>query len=410
LVLTSRRGEQAPGAADLAAELTAAGTRVTVAACDAADREALAAVIDAVPAELPLTAVVHTAGVLDDGVLDALTPERFAAVARPKADAAVHLHELTRDHDLSAFVLFSSFAGAVGGAGQANYAAANAVLDALAEQRRADGLPATAVAWGAWAGGGMAEDEAAVGDRLRRHGVRPMDPHTAVAGLRQALDHGDAAVAVADIDWELFTPGFTAVRPSPLLTGIPEALARRAAAPAAGDDDAAWHDRIALLPDADRTEALLDLVRTQAAAVLGHGGPAAVAPAQPFRDLGFDSLMAVDLRNVLGARTGLALPTTVVFDHPTPQALAAFLAEELGGTAATRLRAGLDRLEDALAAALGDPALLAEAETRLTALLARARGGEDPTPGPDAPLGEDRPALDTADDLFAYIDQKYGTR
>ncbi|WP_206436707.1 type I polyketide synthase [Streptomyces sp. W1SF4] len=405
LVLTSRRGDQAPGARELAAELTATGTRVTIEACDAADRDALAAVLDAIPAEHPLTAVVHTAGILDDGVIESLTPERFAAVLRPKADAARNLHELTAGLDLSAFVLFSSFAGAVGGAGQANYAAANAFLDSLADQRRADGLPATAIAWGAWAEGGMAEDEAAVGERLRRHGIRPMRPPHALAGLQQALDHGDACLAVADIDWALFAPGFTTVRPSPLLTGIEEARPRTTAEPD-------WREHITLLPDAERAAALLDLVRTQAAAVLGHGGPEAVTPNQPFRELGFDSLTAVDLRNVLGARTGLNLATTVVFDHPSPQALAEHLDAELGGTAAARLLADLDRVEDALAV-LDAPDVRAEAVTRLQNLLARA--GTAPGPGtgsgPDDETGAGtRPPLDTADDLFAYIDQKYGTR
>ncbi|MFE2851117.1 SDR family NAD(P)-dependent oxidoreductase [Streptomyces lavendulae] len=412
LVLTSRSGDRAPGARELAAELVATGTRVTIEACDAADRDALAAVLDAIPAELPLTAVVHTAGVLDDGVLDTLTPERFATVLRPKADAARNLHELTAGLDLSAFVLFSSFAGAVGGAGQANYAAANAHLDSLAEQRRADGLPATAVAWGAWAGGGMAEDEEAVGERLRRHGIRPMAPRHALAGLQQALDHGDAALAVADIDWTLFAPGFTTVRPSPLLTGVEEARPRPA------DEEPGWRERITLLPDAERAAALLDLVRTQAAAVLGHDGPGSVTPTKPFRELGFDSLTAVDLRNVLGLRTGLDLATTVVFDHPSPQALADHLDAELGGTAAARLLADLDRVEDALAV-LDAPDVRAEVATRLQTLLARARPrdgigaathpgsgpGTDEGPGADTP-----PTLDTADDLFAYIDQKYGTR
>ncbi|MCX5380980.1 SDR family NAD(P)-dependent oxidoreductase [Streptomyces sp. NBC_00091] len=402
LVLTSRRGERAPGARELAAELTATGTRVTIEACDAADRDALAAVLDAIPAELPLTAVVHTAGVLDDGVIESLTPERFAAVLRPKADAARNLHELTAGLDLSAFVLFSSFAGAVGGAGQANYAAANAFLDSFADQRRADGLPATAVAWGAWAEGGMAEDEAAVGERLRRHGIRPMRPPHAIEGLQQALDHGDAALAVADIDWALFAPGFTTVRPSPLLTGIEEARPRTT-----GEPD--WRERITLLPDAERAAALLDLVRTQAAAVLGHGGPEAVTPTQPFRELGFDSLTAVDLRNVLGVRTGLNLATTVVFDHPSPQALAEHLDAELGGTAAARVLADLDRVEDALAVLDAD--VRAEVATRLQSLLARAGAGSGPGSGPDDETGADtRPTLDTADDLFAYIDQKYGTR
>ncbi|MGF1430527.1 type I polyketide synthase [Kitasatospora sp. LaBMicrA B282] len=396
LLLTSRRGAAAPGAAELVAELAAKGTRVTVAACDVADRAQLAALLATVPADLPLTAVVHTAGVLDDGVLDALTPERFAAVLRPKVEAARALHELTRDRDLAAFVLYSSFSGAIGGSGQANYAAANAFLDAFAEQCRADGRPATAIAWGAWAGGGMAGEGAAVGERLSRHGIRAMSPERALDGLWQAVEYGDACLTVADVDWDRFAPAFTAVRRSRLLAALPEVVARGAEPPAAPL-------RPADLPAAERLPALLDLVRGRAAAVLGHDGTERVAADRPFRELGFDSLMAVDLRNVLGAATGLALPATVVFDHPTPQALAVFLDAELGGSAAGGLLADLDRLERGLAGPLAEDLRL-EVAGRLDALLAALRPTtdfEEPAAGPE---------LDTADDLFAYIDDKYGAR
>ncbi|WBP85573.1 type I polyketide synthase [Kitasatospora cathayae] len=405
LLLTSRRGTGAAGADALVAELEERGTRVTVAACDVADREQLAALLATVPEEFPLTAVMHTAGVLDDGVLDSLTPDRLATVLRPKVAATLNLHELTLTQELSAFVLYSSFSGAVGGSGQANYAAANAFLDAFAEQRRADGLPATAIAWGAWDGGGMAAGEAAVSERLSRHGVRAMAPGRALDGLQQALDHGDACLAVVDIDWGRFAPGFTAVRPSPLLSAIPEAAPRAADGPGP-------REALTTLPDEDRLPALLDLVRAQAAAVLGHGSADKVEATRPFRDLGFDSLMAVDLRNVLGAATGLALPATVVFDHPNPQALARFLDTELGGTAVTRVLADLGRLEGALPG-LDPDALHTEVVGRLEALLAAARAAA----GIHGPLGShesdesaESPALDSADDLFAYIDQKYGTR
>ncbi|MGW2378472.1 type I polyketide synthase, partial [Kitasatospora sp. NPDC001683] len=405
LLLTSRRGTGAAGADALVAELEERGTRVTVAACDVADREQLAALLATVPEEFPLTAVMHTAGVLDDGVLDSLTPDRLATVLRPKVAATLNLHELTLTQELSAFVLYSSFSGAVGGSGQANYAAANAFLDAFAEQRRADGLPATAIAWGAWDGGGMAAGEAAVSERLSRHGVRAMAPGRALDGLQQALDHGDACLAVVDIDWGRFAPGFTAVRPSPLLSAIPEAAPRAADGPGP-------REALTTLPDEDRLPALLDLVRAQAAAVLGHGSADKVEATRPFRDLGFDSLMAVDLRNVLGAATGLALPATVVFDHPNPRALARFLDTELGGTAVTRVLADLGRLEGALPG-LDPDALHTEVVGRLEALLAAARAAA----GIHGPLGShesdesaESPALDSADDLFAYIDQKYGTR
>ena len=330
LLLTSRRGPDAPGAARLRDELTALGARVTVAACDAADRDALAALLDRIPADAPLTAVVHTAGVLDDGVLDALTPERFSAVLRSKAVAAANLHELTRDRALDAFVLFSSIAGTVGSAGQGNYAAANAYLDALAELRRADGLPATSLAWGPWADAGMAGD-AALRERLRRGGLAALEPESAITVLQRALDEGDTAVAVVDVDWERFPAAFGATRPGRLLAALPEA--RRPAGTgeqAGGDRPADLRDRIAGRTGDEARRIVLEAVRDAVASVLGHPDPAAVDVERAFRDSGFDSLTAVGLRNGLAKLTGLTLPTTVVFDHPTPAALAGHLAAELG--------------------------------------------------------------------------------
>ncbi|MER7351366.1 type I polyketide synthase, partial [Streptomyces aurantiacus] len=227
LVLTSRRGPDAPGAAELRAELEELGAEVTLAACDAADRDALARVLDAIPEDAPLTAVFHTAGVLDDGVLDGLTPERLATVFRAKVESARHLDELTRDADLSAFVLFSSFAGLSGGAGQGSYAAANACLDALAEHRRAQGLTATSVAWGAWAGGGMATDGAADAEQLRGGAVPPMEPRLALAALRQALGHERPTAVIADVDWEQYLSGGPGITPDPLFADLPEARALR---------------------------------------------------------------------------------------------------------------------------------------------------------------------------------------
>ncbi|GAA0604022.1 hypothetical protein GCM10010174_20650 [Kutzneria viridogrisea] len=332
LVLTSRRGQDAPGATELAAELTALGARVTIAACDAADREALSALLDGIE---NLTAVVHTAGVLDDGVLDGLTPLRLAIVARAKVDAAVNLDKLTADRELDAFVLFSSFAGTIGAAGQASYAAANAFLDALAERRRAEGKPATSIAWGPWAEGGMAADEV-VAARLSRSGTPPMTPARALLALRQAVASGEPFVAVADVDWERFAPGFTAVRPSALIGDIPEVrrVLDTAAANDTGHGPSSVTDRLAGLSESERERLLLELVRAHAAAVLGYPGPESVEPARAFRELGFDSLTAVELRNSLGAATGLRLPSTLVFDYPTATALAAHLGAELLGTQA----------------------------------------------------------------------------
>ncbi|MFJ9853245.1 type I polyketide synthase [Streptomyces sp. NPDC101150] len=336
LVLTSRRGLAAPGAPELAAELTERGTRVTVVACDAADRDALAAVLADIPHETPLTGVVHAAGVMDAGMLDALTPERFEAVLRPKATAALNLHELTQDLDLEMFVLFSSVAGSLGNAGQANYSAANTFLDALAEHRRAHGLPATSVAWGPWEDLGMAT-ESGVADRVSRDGLLPMAPASALAALRQALAQGAANVTVADVDWTAYAPALTAVRSSPLLADLPEA--RHALAAVADDtpreDRSPLGGRLATLPAAEQERALLRTVQEEAAKTLGHDSPDTVEARRAFMDIGFDSLMAVELRNRLSAATGLRLPATLLFDHPTPTAVTEYLRSEILGTAGT---------------------------------------------------------------------------
>ncbi|MGV5039270.1 SDR family NAD(P)-dependent oxidoreductase, partial [Streptomyces sp. NRAIS4] len=333
LLLTSRRGLDAPGAADLAAELTTTGVRVTVAACDVADRAALAALL----AEHPVNAVVHTAGVDHLEPLDAMTPDAFADVLSAKAAGALHLDALLAGRELDAFVLFSSIAGVWGSGYQAAYAAANALLDGLAERRRAQGLPATAVAWGPWAGGGMAEGDGA-DERLRRRGLIPMPAALAVAGLRQALDSGEATTMVADVDWERFLPPFTVGRPSALLGDLPEAGRILTVGSTAGEPGTAaaspLADRLTGLPGTEQHALLLDLVRSHAAAVLGHSGTGEVEADRAFKDLGFDSLTAVELRNRLNAETGLVLPTTLVFDHPNAQALARQLRTELTGRTA----------------------------------------------------------------------------
>ncbi|MFF2192597.1 type I polyketide synthase [Streptomyces sp. NPDC058157] len=323
LVLTSRRGPDAPGAAELVAELEGLGVAAAVHACDAADRAALEAVLATVPADEPLTAVLHTAGALGDAVVESLTPAALAGVLRPKATAALHLHELTADLELDAFVLFSSVMGVVGNGGQAAYAAANASLDALAGLRRAQGLPATSVAWGVWDGGGMA---GAAGEHTRRAGFPGMPAEEAVRALAPAVAGERAAPVVADIDWEVFAPRHTAARPSPLLAEIAEARTALAAArSAAADDRPDLAVGLAGLTSAEQHRAVLDLVRAQAAVVLGHASAEAVVPGRAFKEAGFDSLTVVQMRNRLTAATGLRLPTTLLFDHPTPNALAAYL-------------------------------------------------------------------------------------
>ncbi|MFF4402329.1 type I polyketide synthase [Streptomyces sp. NPDC001480] len=353
VVLVSRRGPQAPGAAELEAELRALGARVTIAAVDVSVREEVAGLL----ARHPVDAVFHTAGVLDDAVLGGTDPQRIGHVMRAKAEAALHLDALTRDRELSAFVLFSSLAGVLGNAGQGAYAAANAVLDALAERRRAQGLPATSVAWGPWAGAGMAT-ESPGGRRRGRGAVASLDPDLAVAALGTALDAGVTGEFVADIDWTRFAPAFTAVRPSALLRDLPEAASSLPAGPvssASRTDDTG--SRIGSLPHEAGVRAALELVRARAAAVLGHGGPEAVPADRAFRDLGVDSLIAVELRNVLGAECGVRLPATVVFDYPTPVALAEFLYGELGGGAADAQASGVS-FSGAVAGVSDDPVVI----------------------------------------------------
>ncbi|MEU6229194.1 SDR family NAD(P)-dependent oxidoreductase [Streptomyces sp. NPDC047042] len=401
LLLLSRRGDRAPGATRLTAELTAAGAHVTFAACDAADRDSLARVLAAVPAEHPLKAVVHTAGVVDDGVLSALTPERLETVLRPKSEAAWNLHELTSGHDLDAFVLYSSLAGLLGTAGQANYAAANTFLDALAHHRRAQGLPARSIAWGLWRETSTGTSHLDDNDlqRLARTGLLPLTTEDGIALFDAVGDTEEPVVAAAHIDT-------TALRHSgaeahPLLRGLMRPARRSARSgdvgPGAGPSLA---ERLAGLPSPDRERVLQDLVRIHVAEVLGHRSDG-VETGRSFQDLGFDSLTAVELRNRLTTATGLRLPATLVFDHPSPAALAAHLhtrfADEL--SPAGPVIAELERLRTMIPPVAADLRAQQEITTRLRDLLAllgeasRAAG-----PGDDLESASD-------EDLFALVDE-----
>ncbi|MEV0041867.1 beta-ketoacyl reductase, partial [Streptomyces sp. NPDC050804] len=348
LLLTSRRGLEAPGAVELAAELTVQGAHVSVVACDVADRDALAGLLDSVSAEHPLTAVVHTAGVLGDGVVGSLTPERLDRVLRPKVDAAWHLHELTRDLDLAEFVVFSSVAGTFGGAGQANYAAGNAFLDALTAHRRAQDLPGLSLAWGPWGqGAGMTSglDERDV-RRAAESGMPLISVEQGLALFDAALATGEAAVVPVRLD----LPVLRAKGSVPaLLRGLVRTAPRRALAAGAGtgpDTDAGLAERLSRLERAERYGTLLQLVRDHAAMVLGHASGEGVDPARAFRDLGFDSLTAVELRNRLNTATGLRLPATMVFDYPTVEVLTGHLLEELLGPDAAVAGAGPELSRD----------------------------------------------------------------
>ncbi|MER7708863.1 type I polyketide synthase, partial [Kitasatospora sp. NPDC097605] len=358
LLLTSRRGPEAAGAEELRAELAAAGATVTVAACDAADRDALAALLAGIDPAHPLTAVVHTAGVLDDGVVSGLTAEQLRRVLRPKVDAAVNLHELTAGLELSGFVLYSSAAGVLGGPGQANYAAANAFLDALARRRRAAGLAGQSLAWGLWADrSGMtghldAEDTA----RSARSGVAPLTADQGMALFDAAAALDEPLLVPMLLDTAALRTGAAAGSVPALLQGLVRTPARRvveAGTPEDGTDSLAR--RLAGQSESEQQRFLLDLVRSLVAAVLGHASADAVTADRAFRELGFDSLTSVQLRNRLNTATGLRLPTTLVFDYPNPTALAEYLRTEALGdrlrTAAARPSAApvRDGADDAIA-------------------------------------------------------------
>ncbi|WP_045703281.1 type I polyketide synthase [Streptomyces rubellomurinus] len=404
LLLLGRQGPAAPGAEELRAELAALGAEVTVTACDAGDRAALAEVLAAVPAAHPLTAVVHAAGVTADGALAALDAAHFDAALRPKADAAWHLHELTGGSD-AAFVLFSSATATLGGAGQGAYSAANAFLDALARHRAAQGRPALSLAWGPWEqrdGMAGALDEATLG-RMRRAGVRPLTEADGLALFDAALTGAEPVLLPVRLD----AAALRAAGPDlpPLLHGL--AGPARTRETGAADD---LRRRLAGLDGPERERALLDLVRAQIAVVLGHADTAAVGADRTFTDLGFDSLTAVELRNRLTAASGLRLPATLVFDYPTAAELARYLDGALpreGAPAAAPVLDDLDRLDAALAALAADHPDRARIGARLRALAAR---WSDQRPAGEGQRPEPELELESADDdeMFDFISKELG--
>jgi hypothetical protein len=382
----------------VAAALTELGADVQVVACDVADREALAGLLASIER---LTAVVHAAGVVDNGTIESLTPDRLDAVLQAKVDGAWYLHELTRDHELDAFVLFSSAVGLLLGAGQGNYAAANVFLDALATHRRAAGLPAVSLAWGAWAGPDGMSGELGAADlvRLDRLGLPSMDPAEGLALFDASLAAGEPVLVPVAINVAVLRARGD---------GLPPLLRRLAGVRArpgpqhtqpAGPAPESLARRLSTMPAAERDDVLLELVRQHVATVLGHGSGAAVEPRRAFQEMGFDSLTAIELRNQLGAATGQALPATLVFDHPTPAALAAYLATLLGPAEldpAQVTLTELDNLDALLTAAGGHPKVIA----RLAVLLRRCQGQAGQTDADDE--------LDAAtdDELLAVLDNE----
>ncbi|MGW0606199.1 type I polyketide synthase [Streptomyces sp. NPDC002640] len=429
LVLLSRRGPDAPGADGLTADLTALGARVTVLACDLQDRDDVARVLARLAADgVTVRTVMHTAGLgelaplADTGVTD------LARLMGGKAAGARHLDELLDPAALDAVVHFSSVSAVWGVANHGAYAAANAYLDTLAELRAHEGVPVRSVAWGPWDGGGMVDAGAA--ETMRRRGVPLLRPALALAALSQALDAPEPVVAAAEVDWAAFAPSFTALRPSPLLADLPEVRALSAGRPdedpaddAAGDEDG-LRDRLAALSAAERGRALVELVRTHAAVALGHTGAEEVEPDSTFRDLGIDSLTAVALRDRLRRATGLDLPATLVFDQPTPVAL----AEHLGGLLlpetpedadALPSADALDRLEAALARRPDDDLDRVRIVMRLESLLSRTANGPTAAASADATGGDglaeaaalaDRLGNATDDELFALVERDLGLK
>ncbi len=333
LVLLSRRGPDAPGAADLVTELEATGAQVQVVACDASDRPALAKVIADIPVQRPLSAVIHAAGVLDDTVVTSLTPDRVDSVLRAKVDAAWNLHELTRDLNVSAFVMFSSMAGLVGSSGQANYSAANCFLDGLAAHRRAHGLPAMSLGWGLWdqasaMTGGLDDADRA---RLGREGVLALSSQEALELFDTALIVDEPFLAPARIDLSALRAHAVAV--PPMFRDLVNAPTRRQVddSLAAAKSKSALAHRLHGMAEAEQHALLLGLVRSHIATVLGNVTPEAIDPDKAFQDLGFDSLTAVEMRNRLKSATGLSLSPTLIFDYPTPSGLATYIRTELAG-------------------------------------------------------------------------------
>ncbi|WP_435532589.1 SDR family NAD(P)-dependent oxidoreductase [Streptomyces violaceusniger] len=330
LVLTSRSGPQATGAAELQRELTSRGARVRIAACDVADRDALAELLSSLPSDAPLTAVVHSAGALDDGVITALTRERLDTVFAPKADAAHHLHELTRHLDLAAFVLFSSAAGTLGSSGQGSYAAANAFLDALAHRRRAQGLPAISLAWGLWAQGAGVGLTGHLTDadqqRMVRGGVAGLSESEGGELFDIALHMPQPVVLPMKLDPGALRAQAATGPVPPLLRGL--VRQHRRTARTAADMDA-FTQRLTRAEPEEQEQILLGLVCREAARVLGHASAHAIGPDLAFNEIGFDSLTAVELRNRLANHTGIRLPATLVFDYPTPTALMRHLRMKL---------------------------------------------------------------------------------
>jgi acyl transferase domain-containing protein/acyl carrier protein len=409
LLLVSRTGAQAEGAAALEAELRERGCDVRIAACDVSRKAALEELLASLSPQHPLSLVVHTAGVLDDGVLESLDGERLARVLAPKVDAAINLHESIGQTEL---ILFSSAAAAVGSPGQSNYAAANSFLDALATHRRAHGLPGMSLAWGAWERATGMAGTLSEADRVsfERQGVFPLSD---VQGL-ELFDIARGLDAPLLLPIRLNTTTLRAQAKAGMLPAVLSGLIR-APARRAADAQGSLNSKLSAAPESEWDAIVAELVRAHVAGVLGHASSAAVDPQRPFKEAGFDSLAAVELRNRLSQATGLKLPSTLVFDHPTPAAVAALVRAKVApnGSSPPALDAQLDGLEAMLASIAGDEHARTRAEERLRMLNARIKSFLTGAANGDAAGGE-QPAEDdlesvSDDELFEIIEKEFGT-
>ncbi|WP_420810765.1 type I polyketide synthase [Haliangium ochraceum] len=408
LLLASRQGLAAPGASELVSDLAEAGAEATVVACDVSDRSALQRLVAAVPANHPLTGVLHLAGVLDDAVIESLTPKHFDTVLRVKLDAAYHLHELTLEHDLAAFVMFSSLSGVLGSAGQANYAAANTFLDALAHHRKAQGRHGLAIDWGYWEDRSALTAHLTAADlqRFARSGLRPLSAQEGLALFDAALTRPDAVLVAVRLDAMALAKHANAL--PPLLSGlVPAKVARPMAS--TGTSVASLQQRLASLVVEERAPALLEIVCSEVATVLGLASPNALDPERPLQELGLDSLMALEIRNRLSAATGLRLRATLLFDHPTAAALTQALLgwlvpDEAHDHQESAQLAELNRVESTLEALRAIPTVRDALRERLEALLRKWGSSDAPA---EAGFGQ-RVADANVDELLDLLDEKFG--
>jgi acyl transferase domain-containing protein/NAD(P)-dependent dehydrogenase (short-subunit alcohol dehydrogenase family)/acyl carrier protein len=408
VLIASRSGRSAEGAAELASDLERMGAQVSIATCDVAEREQLRALLASVPGEHPLRAVVHVAGVIDDGVVGSLTAERVDRVLAPKLDGAWHLHRLTEHLDLSAFVLFSSVSGVLGGMGQSNYATANAFMDALAAHRRAKGLPGVALAWGPWdVGGGMTEGlEEADRTRMRRSGLLPMSEIEALELFDVAQGRDEPLLVPVRLDMPVLSAHAAAETLPSMLRDLVRSPARHLKSAESG----ALAERLATTSVHEHERIVRDALSIHIATVLGLASAEAVEATRSFKELGFDSLAAIELRNRLNQTLGVSLPATLVFDYPTPELLTTYLLEHVtpdGSQSTANVDVELDKLERLLANEASDELVRSRAKVRLQAILAGL--GEDDGSATSTAVAEKMRSA-SAEEVLDFIDRELRPR